>query len=93
MDILLRGFLEDIIQKYMDRERSFPEGVKQQFGPIIENPEDFALGFIVGTVFTAFLETGEKLLGRDMTDDELQEAYNIIKKRCPAIKDSFYNTP
>ena len=93
MDMLLRGFLEEMIKKYMDEERSFPEGAKQQFGPIIDSPEDFMLGYIVGSVFTIFHETSKTVLGRDITHDELQEAFNIIKERCPAIKDSFYNTP
>lgn len=92
MDVETRGILETLIDNFVTGTEPMVEGVKLRFGPIIENPEDFTLGWIIGNILGSFGVMVSEHRRKRLSDEEMEEAFSLLEKRAPEIKDSVFKT-
>ena len=92
MDATKRGIIDKLIDNFVFGTSPHIEGLKMRFEPIIENPEDLTLGFYIGYTYASFIGIVEHLMGGKLTDDEANEAFDIIERRATELKDSILKT-
>ena len=79
-----KEYIESLIHYYISEASSY-EQIAEGFVPEIDSVVDTAFGIITGNIYSEFLQAylNQKT---DVTLEDIQEFYSIIKERAPLIK-------
>lgn len=79
-----KEYVESLIHYYISEASSY-EQIAEGFVPEIESVVDTAFGIITGNIYSEFMQAylNQKT---DVSVEDIQEFYNIIKERAPLIK-------
>ncbi len=79
-----KEFIESLIHYYISEASSY-EQIAEEFVPEIESVIDTAFGIITGNIYSEFMQAyqNQKI---ELSADDVQEFYNIMKERAPLIK-------
>ena len=79
-----KEYIESLIHYYISEASSY-EQIAEGFVPEVESVADTAFGIITGSIYSEFMQAylNQKT---DVSVEDIQEFYNIIKERAPLIK-------
>lgn len=79
-----KEYVESLIHYYISEASSY-EQIAEGFVPEVESVVDTAFGIITGNIYSEFMQAylNQKT---DVSVEDIQEFYNIIKERAPLIK-------
>ncbi|HET6518126.1 MAG TPA: hypothetical protein VFG25_07920 [Nitrosopumilaceae archaeon] len=79
-----KEYVESLIHYYISEASSY-EQIAEGFVPEIESVVDTAFGIITGNIYSEFMQAylNQKT---DVSVEDIQEFYSIIKQRAPLIK-------
>lgn len=79
-----KEYVESLIHYYISEASSY-EQIAEGFVPEIESVVDTAFGIITGNIYSEFMQAylNQKT---DVSVEDIQEFYSIIKERAPLIK-------
>ncbi|HSB50842.1 MAG TPA: hypothetical protein VLC72_05895 [Nitrosopumilaceae archaeon] len=79
-----KEFIESLIHYYISEASSY-EQIAEGFVPEIESVIDTAFGIITGNIYSEFMQAyqNQKI---EVSAEDVQEFYNIMKERAPLIK-------
>lgn len=79
-----KDYVESLIHYYISEASSY-EQIAEGFVPEIESVVDTAFGIITGNIYSEFMQAylNQKT---DVSVEDIQEFYSIIKERAPLIK-------
>ena len=81
-----KKFLDDLVQYYINESESYKQ-YASEYGEFCKSEMDVAFGLIVGTMYSAFLQTyaNQQL---EVGLDDIQEFHEFIKSNATQIKES-----
>ncbi len=79
-----KEYIESLIHYYISEASSY-EQIAEGFVPEVESVADTAFGIITGNIYSEFMKAylNQKT---DVSVEDIQEFYSIIKERAPLIK-------
>ncbi len=81
-----RSFIESLVDYYTSEAASYKQMAKS-YSDMIGDPADAAFGIIIGSIYSAFIQSYTNQQQKPSVED-IQEFSQIIKKRAPQIKRS-----
>ena len=82
-----KKFLEDLLQYYMDQADSYNQ-FASEYEKFSKSKREIAFGVIIGTVYSAFLQTysNQQL---EVSLDDIQEFHDFIRDNIEKITNAF----
>ena len=82
-----KKFLENLLQYYMDQADSYNQ-FASEYGEFSKSKREIAFGVIIGTVYSAFLQTysNQQL---EVNLDDIQEFHDFIRDNIEKITNAF----
>lgn len=81
-----RSFIDSLVDYYTSEAASYMQ-MANSYSDIVREPSDAAFGIIVGSIYSAFIQSYTNQQQKPSLED-IQEFSQIIRKRAPQIKRS-----